>query len=57
MTMMPMKKCGRLVLLGEVLDTEVQQYLRRVREGGVLSQPELQRLLQEAFCHPVTSQG
>ena len=33
-----MKKRGRPVLLGEVLDTKVQQYLRRVREeGGVVS--------------------
>ena len=29
-----MKKRGRPVLLGEVLDTKVQQYLRRVRDGG-----------------------
>ena len=32
--LLPMKKCGRPVLLGEVLDTKVQQYPQRVREGG-----------------------
>ena len=32
--LLPMKKCGRQALLGEVLDTKVQQYLMRVREGG-----------------------
>ena len=36
--LLPMKKRGRPVLLGEVLDVKVQQYLRRVRErGGVVS--------------------
>ena len=33
-SLLPMKKRGRPVLLGEVLDTKVQQYLRRVRDGG-----------------------
>ena len=32
--LLPIKKRGRPVLLGEVLDVKVQQYLRRVREGG-----------------------
>lgn len=32
--LLPMKKRGRPLLLGEVLDTRVQQYLRKVREGG-----------------------
>ena len=32
--LLPMKKCGRPVLLGEVLDKKVQQYLTRVRDGG-----------------------
>lgn len=36
--LLPMKKRGRPVLLGEILDTRVQQYLRGVREaGGVVS--------------------
>ena len=33
-TLLPLKKRGRPVLLEEVLDTKVPQYLRRVREGG-----------------------
>ncbi len=32
--MLPFKKRGRPVLLGEVLDKKVQQYLHRVRDGG-----------------------
>ena len=32
--LLPMKKRGRPVLLGEMLDMKVQQYLKRVREGG-----------------------
>ena len=32
--LLPMKKRRRPVLLGGVLDVKVQQYLRRVREGG-----------------------
>lgn len=31
---LPTKKRGRRVLLGEDLDTKVQMYLRKVREGG-----------------------
>ena len=33
-TLLPMKKRGRPVLLGEVLDRKVQKYLVRVRDGG-----------------------
>lgn len=33
-TLLPMKKRGRPVLLGEALDRKVQQYLVRVRDGG-----------------------
>ena len=31
---LPVKKRGRPVLLGESLDTMVQKYLKKVREGG-----------------------
>ena len=34
LTVLPPKKRGRPVLLGEDLDTKVQLYLRKVREGG-----------------------
>lgn len=34
LTGLPPKKRGRPVLLGEELDTLVQTYLRKVREGG-----------------------
>ena len=33
-TQLPPKKRGRPVLLGEALDTKVQHYLHRVRQGG-----------------------
>ena len=33
-TLLPVKKRGRPVLLGEVLDRKVQKYLVRVRDGG-----------------------
>ena len=33
-TLLPMKKRGRPVLLGEVLDRKVQKYLMRIRDGG-----------------------
>lgn len=33
-SLLPMKKYGRPVLLRELLDTKVQQYLRRLRKGG-----------------------
>ena len=33
-TLLPMKKCGRPVLLGEVLERKVQKCLVRVRDGG-----------------------
>ena len=33
-TALPLKKCGRKVLLGQELDTNVQMYLKKVREGG-----------------------
>ena len=33
-TCLPVKKRGRPLLLGEKLDTEVQSYIRAVREGG-----------------------
>ena len=32
--MLPPKKRGRRVLLGEELDAKVQMYLKKVREGG-----------------------
>ena len=35
-TLLPPKKCGRPVLLGEDLDSKVQMYLKKVR-GGVVS--------------------
>ena len=31
---LPLKKRGRPVLLGKELDTQVQMYLKKVREGG-----------------------
>ena len=34
MTVLPPKKRGRPVLLGEDLDGKVQLYLQKVREGG-----------------------
>ena len=34
MKVIPFKKRGRPLLLGEELDTEVQYYLKKVREGG-----------------------
>ena len=33
-TLLPVKKRGRPVLLGDELDQKVQAYLRRVRDGG-----------------------
>ena len=33
-TLLPPKKCGRPVLLGEDLDRKVLMYLKKVREGG-----------------------
>ena len=31
---LPVKKCGRPLLLGEELDTQVKHYIQAVREGG-----------------------
>ena len=37
-SVLPLKKRGRKVLLGEEIDTKVQAYLKKVREkGGVVS--------------------
>ena len=33
-TVLPLKKCGRPVLLGPDVDTKVQMYLKKVRDGG-----------------------
>ncbi len=33
-SVLPPKKCGRPVLLGEDIDSKVHVYLRKVREGG-----------------------
>ena len=33
-TSLPLKKRGRPLLLGEDLETKVQMYLKKIREGG-----------------------
>ena len=41
LTVLPPKKRGRPVLLGEDLDTKVQLYLQKVREGGGVAGADL----------------
>ena len=55
--LLPMKKRRRPVLLGEVLDAKVQQYLGELEKEEVLSLQGLPWLLREAFCCPTTVQG
>ena len=56
-TVLPLKKRGRPVLLGEDLDSNVQLYLKKVTEGGGWFLQELQWLLPGAFCCPVTGRS
>ena len=54
--LLPMKERGRPVLFGEVLDTKVQQYLKKVRKGGgtgVVS-ARIAMAAGRGICCPVT---
>ena len=56
-TVLPLKKRERPVLLGEELDSKVQLYLKKVREGGGVVSARIAMAAARGIVLPATGQS